>query len=128
MKRNKKRVQTKFSFTLLSLLLMFKLLLLPKSSSIDGLYKSNLKYSIAVSDYCFTVSLIPKSQDLNVNRKTHLNSTSLSATLRKTVSLVFSSAHLSLSLILVCLSYLSHFRLSLKQFHFAIMTSWTSLF
>ena len=44
--------------------------------------KSKLKCSVAVYSYCycFTVSLVPKSQDLIINRKTQLNSTSPSST------------------------------------------------
>ena len=64
---------------LLHCIFAFKVVVVPKSSSINGLNKSNLKYSIAVSDHCFTVILVPKSQDLNMNRKKHLNSTTLSA-------------------------------------------------
>ena len=73
--------------------LLLKLLLFPKSSSINGLNKSNLKYSIAVSDHCFTVILVPKSQDLNMNRNPHLNSTTLSA-MRRAKLFPWSSHHI----------------------------------
>ena len=57
-----KNVQKENSFALL-------LCYFSKIAHLDGQHKKSRKGSIAVYDYCFTVSLIPNSQDLNIDRK-----------------------------------------------------------